>query len=274
MALPSVVHFDLDGAWPDGILEIPTVPLHDLGAQLRFCTTRTWIDTYAKKVHKSGASFVLFGSGDFHHLTAAHVRQIEEPAVLVSFDNHPDWDRRPPRWQCGAWVNRALELPKIEQIHLWGCTSPDARWPGSFWANPRAIRRSRLQAHLVDPLNESEWRRSFSAFAEAISGRRVYVTVDLDCLAPEHIVTNWDAGTLSVESLVFALKKLREKCSIIGGDICGGWSEEVYARPLQRWAAGLDHPKLELPARSEIAERNERTLQRLWPAISGTTRLR
>ena len=61
------------------------------------------------------APFVLYGSGDFHHLTALWLRRLTQAVVLVSFDNHPDWDVRPPRWCCGGWVNRALELPQREE---------------------------------------------------------------------------------------------------------------------------------------------------------------
>lgn len=264
----AALHFDLDGAWPQDALNLPRRDLREIGPGLRFCTTRERIARYREVCAQFPARFRLFGSGDFHHLTAVHLAQLREPFLVVSFDNHPDWDRRPPLWQCGAWVNRALELEPVREVHLWGCTSPDARWPGSIFASAAARRSGRLRAHLEDPAQPDSWRAAFARFAENLVGHALYVTVDLDCLAPAQMTTNWDAGALGVESLVFALRTLRAHARIIGGDVCGGWSEEVYERRWQRIAARIDHPKLPLPPREEIAARNLRVLRAVWPALT------
>ena len=66
-------------------------------------------------------AFLAYGSGDFHHLSALLVRRIPTPLTLVSFDNHPDWDIRPPRWCCGSWINRALDWCAREEAAVWGC---------------------------------------------------------------------------------------------------------------------------------------------------------
>jgi arginase family enzyme len=268
-ALANARHLDLDGAWPPNVLELPTADLRALGPALRFCTTRRRIARYAESCAQFPARFRLFGSGDFHHLTAVHLSLVREPVVVVSFDNHPDWDRRPPLWQCGAWVNRALELDRVEQVRLWGCTSADARWPGSIFASASARRSGRLQAHLDDPADGAAWRATFATFARRLAGLAIYVTVDLDCLAPAQMTTNWDAGSLSVESLAFALRMLRAHTRIVGGDVCGGWSEESYERRWQRFAARIDHPKLILPPHDEIISKNVRVLREVWPALTG-----
>ena len=268
-ALAPARHLDLDGAWPGGALALPTVNLRDAGPGLRFCTTHDRIARYRASCAKFPARFLLYGSGDFHHLTAVHLALVREPLIVVSFDNHPDWDRRPPLWQCGAWVNRALELDTVQQVQVWGCTSSDARWPGRLFASFSARRTGRLQAHLHDPADARSWGAAFARFAEQIAGRAVYVTVDLDCLARTQVTSNWEAGALEVESLVFALRTLHAQARVMGGDLCGGWSEEVYERPLQRLAARLDHPALVLPPRDEIAARNLRVLREVWPALTG-----
>jgi hypothetical protein len=64
--------------------------------------------------------FLLYGSGDFHHLTALRLRSVAEPMVLVSFDNHPDWDVRPPKWACGGWVKPRMELPNVRLCECLG----------------------------------------------------------------------------------------------------------------------------------------------------------
>ena len=70
-----------------------------------------------------------------------------EPFTLVSFDNHPDWDIRPPKWCCGSWMNRALDLPSVERIAVWGCGNFECwGWP-RVWGNHRDVRSGRLAVH-------------------------------------------------------------------------------------------------------------------------------
>ena len=105
----KAIHFNLDNAWPAGAIPFGTLDVTSWGPQLRFSAPSRLIEEFYREAQQELAPFVLYGSGDFHHLTALWIRQVAEPFVLVSFDNHPDWDVRPPRWCCGGWVNRALE---------------------------------------------------------------------------------------------------------------------------------------------------------------------
>jgi hypothetical protein len=113
---------------------------------------------------------------------------------------------------------------------------------------------------------QDNWREHFELFAANLGSRNVYVTIDLDCLRAEDALTNWENGRFSVADLEWALGKLGSR--IIGGDICGAYSEPKYARWKQRFASEWDHPKLDLPARDEIRKTNFATLERLWPALA------
>ena len=225
--------------------------------------------------------FVLFGSGDFHHLTALWVRQLAEPFVLVSFDNHPDWDVRPPRWGCGGWVNRALELPHVKKISVWGCGNFECWWPWQIFGNRRAEREGRLEVHSwADgrPLSDqnrrgailrASWRERFVEFVQALGGSNLYVTIDLDCLCAEEAVTNWESGRFTVEDVAWALTQLRASSArIVGGDICGAFSPPVYARRKQRFAAEMDHPKLPARDLETAAKINLRAFDALWPVLA------
>lgn len=99
-------------------------------------------------------------------------------------------------------------------------------------------------------------------------GANVYVTIDMDCLNSGEALTNWENGRFTVSDLEFALAKLREQNQIIGGDICGPYSEPKYARWKQEFASNWDHPKLELPPADEIKRVNVASLGRLWPALT------
>src|SRR4029077_8692792 len=176
------------------------------------------------------------------------------------FDNHPDWDVRPPKWACGGWVNRALELPNVRIVSVWGCGNFECWWPHQIFGNRRSERAGNLEVHpWADdrPLKDRQrkgailrdnWRERFQELVRTVSGENIYVTIDLDCLRIEEAVTNWESGRFGVNDVVWALEQLRAASSkIVAGDICGAFSPPRYARLKQRLAAEMDHPKLASP---------------------------
>ncbi len=226
------------------------------------------------------APFMLYGSGDFHHLSALWIRQMREPFTLVSFDNHPDWDIRPPKWCCGGWVNRALEWPQTKKISVWGCGNFECWWPGRLFGNRRAERTGRLELHAwADNRSQKEqeraaaifrasWREQFETFVAGIDAENVYVTIDLDCLQGSDAITNWENGRFAIDDVAWALGCLRKQTRVIAGDICGAFSEPKYARAKQRFVATIDHPKL--PPRDLASARkiNHAALAKLWPILT------
>ena len=240
------------------------------------------MERFYDEVKAKLAPFTLYGSGEFHHLSALWLRQFHDPIVLVSFDNHPDWDVRPPHWGCGGWVNRALALPHVQFASVWGCGNFEFNWPHRMFGNRRAVADGRLTAHVwKERMNEKvrerwpvisrgDWREKFMAFAAKLGGRKVYVTIDTDCLRIEDAVTNWEQGLFTAEDVAAALGNLRTSgAQIIGGDICGAWSQPEYARWKQKFAANFDRPKLGVIDPAQAREVNERSLAILWPALIG-----
>jgi hypothetical protein len=277
------LHLNLDDAWGNEPVGLPVRDGRSWGPRLRFSAPPRLIEAFYRE-HETdlAAPFLLYGSGDFHHLTALRLRRISEPVILVSFDNHPDWDVRPPKWACGGWVNRVLELPHVRRVSVWGCGNFECWWPHQIFGNRRAERAGILKVHpWADdrPLKDrarrgailrDNWRECFEQFVNALSETSVYITIDLDCLRPEEAVTNWESGRFIIADLQWALGKLREFSRIIGGDICGAYSEPKYARRKQRLAANFDHPKIQLPAPDQIRAINLAALENLWPSLTGT----
>ena len=276
------MHLNLDDAWSDLPRDLPVLDARDWGPRLRFSAPSRLTEGFFREYESQLAPFLVYGSGDFHHLSALWIRRLAEPFVLVSFDNHPDWDVRPPRWVCGGWVNRALELPSVEKIGVWGCGNFECWWPRQLFGNRRAERRGELEVHpwaderpasqqnRRGAILRSNWRAKFTQFVQALGGSRVYVTIDLDCLRSEDAVTNWESGRFTVDDVVWALMQLRaSNARIVGGDICGAFSPPKYARLTQRFAAQMDHPKL--PAVDLDAARavNLRAFHQLWPVLIG-----
>jgi arginase family enzyme len=274
-------HLNLDDAWLDEPLGLAVVDAREWGPQLRFSAPPRLIEKFYRE-HETNLAvpFLLYGSGDFHYLTALRLRRVAGPVILVSFDNHPDWDVRPPKWGCGGWVNRALELPHVCRVSVWGCGNFECWWPHQIFGNRRAERAGILEVHpwaddrpakdrqRRGAILRDNWRDRFERFSKSLVDENLYITIDLDCLRIEEAVTNWESGRFSVADLQWALGKLHESCRIVGGDICGAYSPPKYARRKQRFAAEFDHPKIRLPEEDEIRAINLAALEKLWPLFA------
>lgn len=274
------MHLNLDDAWGGDALDISSCDAREWGPQLRFSAPSRVMEAFYREYAARLTPFILYGSGDFHHLSGLWLRRCEEPLVVVSFDNHPDWDVRPPRWCCGGWVNRALELPHVRKVSVWGCGNFECWWPGQVFGNRRAEREGRLELHAwADdrPRNDQQrrsaifrpsWREDFARFIRSISGGNVYVTIDLDCLQFGDAVTNWENGKFTLDDVAWAVGRLRSETQIVAGDICGAFSKPKYARVAQRFVATIDHPKLPVSDAHDARRINRATLERLWPVLA------
>jgi hypothetical protein len=275
------LHLNLDDAWPNESGDIPVVEARGWGLGLRFSAPPRLVEQFYRENKRNlGATFLLYGSGDFHYLTALRLRSVTEPIVLVSFDNHPDWDVRPPKWACGGWINRALELPNVLCASVWGCGNFECWWPHQIFGNRRAERAGILDVHpWADdrPMKDRQrkgaifrdnWREHFEGFSKSLAGKNIYVTIDLDCLRVEEAVTNWESGRFALADLEWALRKLRVASRIVAGDLCGAYSPPHYARWKQRFAAEFDRPKLVQPNLESARQINLAALERLWPLLA------
>ena len=275
------LHLNLDDAWPNESGGLPVVDARSWGSRLRFSAPPRLIEQFYCEHEKNlTAAFLLYGSGDFHHLTALRLRAITGPIVLVSFDNHPDWDVRPPKWACGGWINRALELSNVRRASVWGCGNFECWWPHQIFGNRRAERAGILEVHpWADdrPAKDQQrkgailrynWHECFEEFSKHLAGENIYVTIDFDCLRIEEAVTNWESGRFAVRDLEWALGRLAESSRIRGGDICGAYSPPNYARWKQRFAAEFDRPKLAQPNLEKASETNLAALEKLWPLLA------
>jgi len=275
----SMAHVDLDGAWPQEILD-HHLDLRDWGPRLRYSATPALLDAFYAAVQPSLGAFTLYGSGDFHHLSALWLRNLSAPVCLVSFDNHPDWDVRPPDWGCGGWINRALELPNVTRASVWGCGNFELNWPHRLFGNHDALASGRLEVHPWQErigrsarkrwpgLDYNGWRPAFSRFAQSLAGGRVYVTVDLDCLRAGEAVTNWEQGLFTAEDVAWALEELHAAAEVIGGDLCGAWSLPRHARFKQWLSSRLDHPRQRRVDPTQAARANERARRIIWRALT------
>lgn len=280
--LGQATYLELDDAWGDLPIAMNRIDLRDWAPRLRYLARPSDVETFWRDVSPRLSPFVLYGSGDYHFLAALFLRRIETSVTLVSFDNHPDWDVRPPRWSCGGWINRALELTNVERAAVWGCGNFELAMPSRLFANHRALRSGRLEVHpwaermspsvqrRFDCMTRDSWRQGFENFAASLYGKSVYVTVDLDCLRAQEAVTNWENGLFTADDLIFALRLLRKYARVAGGDLCGAYSATRYSRLFQRFAGWWDHPKTTNVDTEAARNINQSTLLAVWPALAGS----
>lgn len=286
--LEPSLHVNLDDAWPEGVLGLPTLDLRAWGPRLRYIAPRRLVAGFWRELEPRLRRFTLYGSGDFHYLSGLFVRRAAARGGVrvVSFDNHPDWDVRPPYWSCGGWAARAARARGVGSVSVWGCGNFELRRPARLFADRRALRSGRLEVvawserqppevqERFDCVSRDGWRERFLLLAAGLAGARVYVTVDLDCLRLEDAATNWENGLFAAEDVAWAIDALRGSADVIAGDVCGACSPPVYARSLQRLAGAWDHPRLEPATREEALARNVASLERIWPALTGSTGVR
>jgi len=232
---------------------------------------------------------VFLGSGDFHHVSEVLTSKINEPFSLIVFDFHPDWDTLPPRFGCGSWVTQALKNKNISKCVLIGMGSDDLSFPVLQTANLKALKNNRLEIYPykhkpsrvyfrgIDS-NKINWhqleKEDLTKFTLGLINRlptkKIYISIDKDCLKKDFTLTNWEAGFLRLDQLLMIIRLFRENLDIIGLDVTGDYSAPRISSKIKAIISGFDHPK-DFTARNYSADLitlvNEQTNQAILKEI-------
>lgn len=196
---------NLSGCWEKVPGQSAVVDLSDLEGTSLYCDSEA-----SERIRRAFAEIPLrdlhlIDTGDYHYLTYFFIERINEPFELVLFDNHPD--NQPGAFDaglisCGNWVLRSRnDLPFLKRV---------------------------------------SWYDGKGNVPAGGGDLPVYISIDLDILAPEYVRTGWDQGNVSVAALLENLKSLGDR-RLLGADICGGSASECeFNRAvLNAVAAGL-----------------------------------
>jgi arginase family enzyme len=249
--------------------------LEDLGPAARLWMSQRTANLIDQRIRNSSSNRVTFlGSGDFHHLSSLLINQIKEPISLIVFDFHPDWDILPPRLGCGSWVTQALRNQYIQKCLLIGVSSNDLSWPGIQSADLNSLREDKLEVYpfshnpttvflrqvpknrslrlkksllstkiFWSELKDNNLEDFFLAQVLRLPTKKVYVSIDKDCLSSDSALTNWEEGKLSLDQLLMMLRIIKEKLDIVGLDITGDYSKISVSGIIKGVVSRLDHPK-------------------------------
>jgi len=219
-------------------------------------------------------AITLIGSGDFHHVSSLLIEQFQEPIGVIIFDHHPDWNMLPPRFGCGSWVTNILRKDNVKKIILLGVSSGDI---SSFWVqsgNLNFLKGNRVEIYPYqhgptvtflknvpdnvsiriergifhnkiywDELKNRNLRYFIPRLIDRLETKKVYVSIDKDCLNSENSLTNWEEGSFTLDELLVMLKLIKESLDIVGLDITGDYSIPQVNNKFKAICSLLDHPK-------------------------------
>ncbi len=218
-------------------------------------------------------SITFIGSGDFHHISSLLIGQFDEPISIIIFDHHPDWNMLPPSAACGSWVTKILEKRNVKKVILCGISSSDISSLSIYSANLRSLSGNRVEiypyAHQPTinvfkhvPSNRSirikrKWlcrdiywqglrgrnlEEFFLNVLSEVETKRVYVSIDKDCLKADYALTNWEEGCFDLSELLLLLRMIKEHMDICGVDIAGDYSAPKLAGWFKTICSLIDHP--------------------------------
>ncbi|WP_158306001.1 arginase family protein [Azospirillum sp. B510] len=300
---------DLDGSLPGqpamrrrlatGSMRL--VDARDLASRLRIVAGRRALSSLRDRIAREfpladgPPPLIFYGSGDFHHLAALFIEALSGPLLVLHIDNHPDWTSWPASWNCGGWVNRALEFPSVHHVVTVGPASDDFVRPQLSFANLQAIRDGRLEVHpwRAEPsrlwgrpvegpgcstrdgrivwqgLEGWPWEGVVEAFDRRLPALPFWVSFDKDALAPAEAVTNWDQGGLTLDAVLALVRRLAGRRRLLGMDVCGDYSRPVFSDPFRALLSATDRPRVPTPDPGTAQAVNDDTNMRIMQAADG-----
>lgn len=285
---------DLDGAQArqEAVREQAKVT-HDLqewGPKIRMgCSFWRYNRFAAELPVSSSPRLTLFGSGDFHHVTLALLKQIKTPFHLAIIDKHPDWVKYMPIMHCGTWLAHALKLPNLRNVYHFG---GDLDFDNSYrhlapWSALRSGRIKVFPSHRSyttgdwpkidhpplrrDPkilATHEELRALLKPVAKELAEFPLYVSVDKDAVRLREAIVNWDSGKLHLREVEFLIRAIFEanRKPAVGADILGDWSRVRMKGAMREMLDWSEHPTLDVNP-VEAAEVNAAGNERLIDAF-------
>lgn len=205
-----------------------------------------YCDDEAKKyvldvLDKNQDSLAFWGNGNYHYMSYLALQKIKQDFSLCVFDHHPDM--QPSFFEellsCGCWIKHALEnLTHLKNVLVLGVKKElleelSETEGFTFLGLEQGIYQYEKDGkHIMcieesffvgSPWKNQEWcGKVENIFRERLSFP-VYLSIDKDVLSEQDCITNWDAGSMRLETMMQLLHLLAKSQEIIAMDVCGEW---------------------------------------------------
>ena len=268
---------------------LEVVDLRALGPAVRYLPSKKSAAEFDAALSSLGPVDLTFtGSGDFHHATASSLRNLGEKLSLIVIDQHSDWIGSSP-CPCGSWLIDALRLPHVARVVVIGTEAKSIEgWKimhgpvgeilsGRVELYPFSARASRCLGRRRGELTcgalrrgmfwtdlhwhtvaDNDWTSLIGRIIDGLPTPSVYLSIDKDCLTPEHALTNWGNGRLTLDRVLQAVRMFAQRARIVGADITGEYSPIQVENRLMMAMALKIHPRVPDPKPDELT-RNEDT---------------
>lgn len=169
----------------------------------------------AARIKEIGARGLHFlDSGNYHYVSKLWLDLVEEDFELLVFDHHTDMQE--PAFggilSCGGWIKAALDgNPRLRRVWLAGPSEEAVKEAKSLGYGERVVYLSER-----DMEDSKKWRELMGK-----TELPIYISVDKDVLSEQDARTNWDQGTVRLDTLVGCVREAARHRSVIGMDVCG-----------------------------------------------------
>jgi len=207
MKMSSV--YDEEG-WSELCKDAEIINLRSLEGTSCYCeeAARKYIKNVISSFDPSGIHWL--DSGDYHYLSLFWLEKIGEPFSLVLFDHHPDMQAPAfPMLSCGGWMRDALRNPLLGTALVLGI-SPSLLEETEAYENVHAICDG--DPRLLDPA---------AVVGLLPEDAPVYFSIDKDVLSEQYARTDWDQGSMTMDTLSSLIAAIKGSRRVLGADICG-----------------------------------------------------
>jgi hypothetical protein len=169
--------------------------------QVRYICSYEKLEEFKKLIPFDYKGIKFLGKSDFHYLTYLFIRNIKIPFELVVIDHHLDFKETFDGYiSCGSWIRDAIKLPFIEKVVV-------------VTDNENVSFKDNLFRKLKIIKNDIDLLKKYINFP-------IYISIDKDILDKKYISTNWEQGTMDLDSFINIISFLC-KYKILGIDVCG-----------------------------------------------------
>lgn len=209
------------------VQDIRRIDLSDIRGTNMYCTAEAKREIRKRLTSYGPGGIHFLDNGNYHYVTKLFAEKIRVPFSLVLFDYHDDMQQPMIHelTSCGSWAGEMLsDNPCLKQLILIGPNKESIRGiPEKFKEKLVCVSMQEIEAQTIEKdLNQIQ--KELPA----------YISIDKDVLDRYGARTNWNQGSMSVDTLQKLLSEVFRHQKVIGVDICGECSlEEPFSQLIE-----------------------------------------